>query len=189
MFANLTWEVSKLLSNLSSIILNAASGSVGQVSDSSVVSNADAAGKSILETMAKSELMVVVTITGIVVVFSMLVLLTLLFAFYGKIADGIGGKAQKKSSQQIKKAASASKAAPAAAVKKTSSQQSKKSVAPAAPVTDGSIPEEIVAVIAAAVASMSDGNTGYSIQSIRRSPRQGVSAWRRAALAENTRRF
>lgn len=185
MFANLTREVNKLLSNLSSIILSAVSESTAVVSDSAV-SSADAAGKSVLDTMPRSELMVVVTITGIVVVFSMLVLLTLLFAFYGKIADGISGRAKKKSGEKIKNAAPTPKAAPAAA-KKTSSAQSVKTAS--APVSDGSIPEEIIAVIAAAVASMSDGTTGYQIRSVRRASRQGASAWRQAALAENTRRF
>ncbi len=57
------------------------------------------------------------------------------------------------------------------------------------PVVDG-IPDEVVAVIAAAVAAMSDGTTQYAIRRIRpASARATRSVWAAAGLADNTRPF
>lgn len=144
-----------------------------------IVSQGDASGAAAMTD--RGDLMVNTTITGLVVVFSVLIILTLLFACYGKIVDKINGVSVKK-----KKAPKAAK--PAAPAPKSQASVLAAKAAPAAS-ADGSIPEEIVAVIAAAVAAMSDGDTTYRISGIRRAPRQGASAWRQAALAENTRRF
>ena len=54
----------------------------------------------------------------------------------------------------------------------------------------GGIPQEIVAVIAAAVASMEDG-ASYTVRSIKKSvtPASARNAWSMAGLLENTRPF
>ncbi len=55
-----------------------------------------------------------------------------------------------------------------------------------APEVRPGIPGEIVAAIAAAVYCMEPGAV---VTSVRRSPRNGVSAWKMAGLLENTRPF
>lgn len=163
-----------MLSNLSFFLTQAVVSGTN-----TIVSSGDASGAAAMTD--RGELMVNTTITGLVVVFAVLIVLTLLFAGYGKIVDKINGVSVKK-----KKAPKAVK--PAAPAPKPQASVLAAKAAPAAS-ADGSIPEEIVAVIAAAVAAMSDGDTTYRISGIRRAPRQGASAWRQAALAENTRRF
>ncbi len=107
---------------------------------------------------------------GIVVVFATLLLLTFVFWLFGKVAAaGNSGNAS-----------SAPKAAPAVPA-----------AAPAAaPVVEDGIPEEVVAVIAAAVAAMSDGNTKFAVRRISAARSQGARpVWSAAGIAENTRPF
>ena len=86
-----------------------------------------------------------VVLTSITLVFAMLVALCLIITVEGKIFDAIKNK------KNGTKAAPAAPAAPAA-------QNIAKAApaAPAAPAADGSIPGEIVAAIAAAVASLGE---------------------------------
>ncbi len=59
----------------------------------------------------------------------------------------------------------------------------------ATPIVEDGIPEEVVAVIAAAVAAMSDGGKQYTVRRIA-SARTGVRpAWAAAGIAENTQPF
>lgn len=105
---------------------------------------------------------------GVVVVFAVLLILTFVFWLFGKVA-GAGANA-------ATEAKPAPKAVPAPA-------------APAPVVEDG-IPEEVVAVIAAAVAAMSDGNTRFAVRRISASRPSGMRpVWAAAGLAENTRPF
>lgn len=112
---------------------------------------------------------VMVLVIGIVVVFSVLLLLTFVFWLFGKIVGGSGEKPAAPVAPKPKKVAP---------------------VAPApAPIADG-VPDEVVAVIAAAIASMSDGKTQYAIRRIR--PAAGINArpaWAAAGIADNTRPF
>ena len=104
---------------------------------------------------------------GIVVVFAVLLILTFVFWLFGKVA-GSGNK------PAAAKPAPKAVAAPAAAP---------------APVVEDGIPEEVVAVIAAAVAAMSDGNTRFAVRRISASRPSGRPVWAAAGLAENTRPF
>ena len=148
------------------------------VSDSSV-------GGSVAE-QSRGELMLVLTVTGLFVVFAVLVLLTLLFLFYGKLLDRINESKKKKDARKI--SAGSAAVEPPKKISEKKPEAVKRAVtkesAPASE-SDSGIPEEIIAVIAAAVASL-DGN--YVVKSVKRT-RGGVSAWRQAALSENTRRF
>ena len=106
---------------------------------------------------------------GLVVVFAVLLILTFVFWLFGKVA-GAGANA-----------ATEAKPAPKAVPAPT--------VAPAPVVEDG-IPEEVVAVIAAAVAAMSDGNTRFAVRRISASRPSGMRpVWAAAGIAENTRPF
>lgn len=106
---------------------------------------------------------------GIVVVFSVLLILTFVFWLFGKVAGAGANKPAE--AKPVAKAAPAAPAAPA-------------------PVVEDGIPEEVVAVIAAAVAAMSDGNTRFAVRRISASRPSGMRpVWAAAGIAENTRPF
>ena len=130
---------------------------------------------------SKGMLMAVITCSGILVVFVILLLLIFIFYAYGGIIRFFTASGEKK--------AAAKKAAEASA----KSEPSASSPLPAAqPVQadDGAIPGEIIAVIAAAVAAMSDGKK-YAIKKVSRAQRQtgSRSAWAAMGIYENTRPF
>ena len=114
-------------------------------------------------------------LTGLVVVFSVLVLLTFIFWLFGKVMSGASGRK-----------------APAAPTVKE--QPAPRAVKPAAPVpaappsVEPGISEEVVAVIAAAVAAMSGDGKTYALRSVRVA-RGSRPVWAAAGLAENTRPF
>ena len=109
---------------------------------------------------------VVVTITGIVLVFLILVLLMAIITLEGKIFDGLGKK----------KAASkpAAPAKPAAPVQQAA--------APAPQVEEG-IPGDVVAAIMAAIHAM--GNGKYTLKAVRR----GTNGWGKAGVNDTTAPF
>ena len=120
----------------------------------------------------KPMLMLVMTICGMLVVFVALILLIVIIGLFGNVAS-IGTKKPKdKSAKKADKPAAPAAAAPVAA-------------APA--MSTAGVPDEIIAVIAAAVASLEDGHA-YAIRSVRRS-QEGRPAWSMAGLMENTRPF
>ena len=98
---------------------------------------------------------VVVTITGIVLVFAILVLLMAIITLEGKIFDAMNGK--KAAAKSAPKAA----AKPAAPAAKPAAAQ-----APAAPQVEQGIPADVVAAIMAAIYSM--GNGKYVLKAVRR---------------------
>ena len=102
---------------------------------------------------------VVVTITGIVLVFAILVLLMAIITLEGKIFDAMNGKK------------AAAKAAPKAAAK------------PAAPQVEQGIPADVVAAIMAAIYSM--GNGKYVLKAVRR----GKNGWGKAGVNDTTAPF
>ena len=109
---------------------------------------------------------VVVTITGIVLVFLILVLLMTIITLEGKIFDSMGTK---------KKAAKAPAAKPAAPVQQAAA-------APAPQVEEG-IPGDVVAAIMAAIHAM--GNGKYTLKAVRRSK----NGWGNAGVNDTTAPF
>ena len=109
-----------------------------------------------------------VLLIGLVVVFAVLLILTFVFWMFGKV---VGSKNDTASAP-------------------TPVQRPVVAAAPAViPHTDD-VPDEVVAVIAAAVAAMSDGTTRYAIRRIRPAASANTrSAWAAAGLLENTRPF
>ena len=105
---------------------------------------------------------VVVTITGIVLVFAILVLLMAIITLEGKIFDAMNGK------KAAAKAAPKAAAKPAAPAAKPAAAQ-----APAAPQVEQGIPADVVAAIMAAIYSM--GNGKYVLKAVRR----GKNGWAR----------
>lgn len=113
----------------------------------------------------------VVVAIGISLVFLILVILTLVILLQGKIFDSIAaGKKQKAAAAAP---AAPQKAAPAAP-------------APAAPVVEEGIPPEVVAAIAAAVASLEGGK--YTLRSLIR-VKDGRGAWGLAGVVSGTEPF
>ena len=121
---------------------------------------------------------VVVTITGIVLVFAILVLLMAIIALEGKIFDGMNAK---------KAAAKAAAAAPKAAAK-PAAPAAKPAGAPApaaapAPSVEAGIPGDVVAAIMAAVYAL--GNGKYTLKAVRRS----ANGWGKAGVNDTTAPF
>ena len=113
---------------------------------------------------------VVVTITGIVLVFLILILLMAIITLEGKIFDSMNAK--KKAAKEAAKAPAARPAAPV--------QQA--AAAPAPQVEEG-IPGDVIAAIMAAIHAM--GNGKYTLKAVRRSK----NGWGNAGVNDTTAPF
>lgn len=126
----------------------------------------------------------IVVITGLVLVFAILVLLTLIFTLTGKLFSAMDTKrkAKEEAAKTVQEAAAAAPM-PAAAP----------AVAPpqAAPTVQPGIPPEVIAAISAAVASIDDGR--YTLQSVTTTPapppQKGRSQWGLAGVISYTEPF
>ena len=112
---------------------------------------------------------VVITITGIVLVFAILVLLMAIITLEGKIFDGMNAK----------KAAAKAAAPKAPAAKPAAPVQQ----AAPAPVVEEGIPGDVVAAIMAAIHAM--GNGKYTLKAVRRSK----NGWDKAGVNDTTAPF
>ena len=127
-----------------------------------------------------------VVLTSITLVFAMLVALCLIITVEGKIFDAIKNK------KNGTKAAPKAPAAPAAPAAPSAQNIAKAApAAPAAPAADGSIPGEIVAAIAAAVASLGENLTIRGIYRVQKKTATGSrrGAWGDAGVTQNTTPF
>lgn len=113
---------------------------------------------------------VVVTITGIVLVFLILILLMAIITLEGKIFDSMNAK--KKAAKEAAKAPAAQSVAPV--------QQA--AAAPAPQVEEG-IPGDVIAAIMAAIHAM--GNGKYTLKAVRRSK----NGWGNAGVNDTTAPF
>ena len=113
---------------------------------------------------------VVVTITGIVLVFLILILLISFFTLEGKIYEEMNAK--KKAAKEAAKAPAVQPAAPV--------QQA--AAAPAPQVEEG-IPGDVIAAIMAAIHAM--GNGKYTLKAVRRSK----NGWGNAGVNDTTAPF
>ncbi len=112
----------------------------------------------------------IVTITGIVLVFMILVLLMAIITMEGKIFDSMNAKK------------AAAKAAPKAAAKPAAPAKPA-AAAPAAPQVEAGIPGDVVAAIMAAITAM--GNGKYVLKAVRR----GNNNWGKAGVNDTTAPF
>ena len=118
-----------------------------------------------------------VIITGLVVVFLALIGLSVIVWLVGKLFVAASG-AKKPDKPQ---------AAPQSNPTPPATQAPLRAQANSPEVEDG-ISDEIVAVIAAAVAAMGSNGAGFVLRSVRR-VREGRSAWAQAGLLQNTQPF
>ena len=112
---------------------------------------------------------VVVTITGIVLVFLILILLMAIITLEGKIFDSMNAK--KKAAKEAAKAPAVQPAAPV-----------QQAAAPAPQVEEG-IPGDVIAAIMAAIHAM--GNGKYTLKAVRRSK----NGWGNAGVNDTTAPF
>ena len=111
-----------------------------------------------------------ILVTGLIVVFLVLIVLTAIIKGYGTAIFNIANKEEKTREEPV---VAARTAAP---------------VTQAVLHVEAGIPGEVVAAIAAAVYSL-DGMSGSAIHSIRRARKASRSAWGMAGIMENTRPF
>ena len=129
-----------------------------------------------LQTDNKVTLSLTILLTGLVVVFLVLIVLTEIIKLYGTLVHNATNKNKKpKPVEKAQEPAPAPVSTPVPA-------------APAAPAVEDGIPGEIVAAIAAAV-YCTEGASVSAIKSIRRSRSASRSAWGMAGVMENTRPF
>lgn len=127
---------------------------------------------------------ITVTLSGILIVFFMLILLVLVMVVFGAVMSRVSGKPKKeKAPKQKKKNRDAT-------VAKAETKQENDEVIAAISAAVMMMDEEVVAAISAAVNMMYEG-TGVSpiIRSIKPSVKQKRSAWATAGLLNNTRPF
>ena len=110
-----------------------------------------------------------VVITGLVVVFAVLVILVLLCSIMGSVFKSMNSKKDSKPE--------APKTEKKAEISRT-----------AAPMVEAGIPGEVVAAISAAVACMMGSNQAFAVRKISRA-KGGRPAWNAAGIAENTHPF
>ncbi len=112
---------------------------------------------------------VIVTLSGMVLVFMILVLLMAIITLEGKIFDAMNGK------KADAKAVPKNDAKPAAPVKPAA--------AAPAPQVEAGIPGDVVAAIMAAITAM--GNGKYVLKAVRR----GNNSWGKAGVSDTTAPF
>lgn len=118
-----------------------------------------------------------VILTGFVVVFAMLFLLILIIKIYGAIVSGVQNAADRKRRTKEKVVESLGTATVV-----------QKPAYVTAPTIEAGIPDEVIAVIAAAVEASCEPNAKTRIKSIKTS-NGGRSAWANAGVLDNTRPF
>jgi predicted lipid-binding transport protein (Tim44 family) len=118
----------------------------------------------------------IVTISGMLLVFMILVLLMFIIKIEGKFFDSREKRRQEK--------------AQAAAAPVNAPNTAKASVQPAAapaPAVEAGIPGAVVAAIAAAIAALSGGR--YKLHAVRRASGDGRGSWGRAGVSDVTSPF
>lgn len=133
--------------------------------------------------MENLDLALIVLLTGLVVVFAALIVLTFVIKGYGALISSVTSARKKKKAE----AQAAKKAAQDATVKPATPVVKKAAAPVAAPAVQEGIPGEVIAAIAAAV-DYTYGAGTHTIRAVRRVP-QNRSAWGSAGLAESTRPF
>lgn len=123
-------------------------------------------------------LILLITLSGILIVFVVLLLLVFLFAGFGKIMAGNNERAKQKKEVRADERKPSKPMVSVAEMKK-----------PEAPAVESGIPGAVIAAIAAAVAVMGEADgTTYTVRSVRRE-RTSRPVWAAAGIIENTRPF
>lgn len=133
-----------------------------------------------------------VVIAGIGIVFGVLVLLIAIFYAFGAIVSKSENAAKKRAMKKLDeklKSDNASAPAPVSAVPSDKKSVKSPPAAPAQPIVQQGVSDEVVAAISAAI-TMFEGDSPVRICSIsRKKTASNRNAWSYAALTENTRPF
>ncbi|MBQ2347236.1 MAG: OadG family protein [Clostridia bacterium] len=124
----------------------------------------------------------IILLTGIVIVFAVLILLICIIFVYGDIVSSIQNSIEKKKKEKEKEQAEKENE-PVVQI----AAEEPKEKAEASEVDEEEIPLDVVAAIAAAVDYIF-GQGSVKIKSVKRSSKRR-SAWKSAGVAENTRSF
>lgn len=119
-------------------------------------------------------LMLTVTLSGLLIVFCMLTLLTIVFRLFGLTVDLLSGKGSKKPKMPPAPA-------PVPVVRASESL-------PVIQEESEGLSDELIAVIAAAIAAC-DPSAHYVIRSVKRTATASRPAWNAAGVFDNTRPF
>ena len=124
---------------------------------------------------------ITITLSGIIIVFAMLVLLVLVMSLFGAVMSRINGKPKKEKQPKVKKKNN---------LKVNAGSEDESEILAAISAAVMMMDDEVVAAISAAVNMMYEG-TGKSpiIRSIKPSTKQSRSAWKTAGILNNTRSF
>ncbi len=134
-----------------------------------------------MDLLGKFNLSATILLTGFAIVFSVLLFLIFIIWGYGKIVSTAQTKySERKRKKELEKIRSDNPEIPDAVVMSAVSESK------AEPVTEG-IPDEVIAVISAAVYSMYGSKEKVRIRSVKRSRKR--SAWANAGILDNTRPF
>lgn len=134
-----------------------------------------------MDLLGKFNLSATILLTGFAIVFSVLLFLIFIIWGYGKIVSTAQTKySERKRKKELEKIRSDNPEIPDAVVTSAVSESK------AEPVTEG-IPDEVIAVISAAVYSMYGSKEKVRIRSVKRSGKR--SAWANAGILDNTRPF
>lgn len=126
----------------------------------------------------------IITLTGILVVFLILAILILFFGLLGIIFKSIDNKRKAKENAAKEAAAKAAEASASNVEMIVADDEADDESA------DEVDDAEVIAVISAAIAAYSEQDgTAYSIRSIKRKDNRTRSAWSLAGIGENTRPF
>ena len=126
--------------------------------------------------MSIGELSAITTITGLVIVFAMLLLLVFMICIFGWVSKAVKKDGSKKDGTSAPKKE-----------KKAVNQPAPKAAPVSAPATADD--DEIIAVISAAVAMMYEGTGKTAIVRSIRPAVSGRSAWANAGIRDNVRAF
>lgn len=118
-----------------------------------------------------------VILSGVLIVFMVLVILTLIVWLFGKLMSNTTGKSSGSVKAEVPQVKAAAPQAPAKAAPVQAAQDE--------------IPEEVIAVISAAIASTLGGSENFVIKSVRRAKETSAarSAWSMAGMQHNTAPF
>lgn len=133
-----------------------------------------------MTTAEKTQIAISTTLTGIAIVFGVLILLTFIISLFGKVMQAVNNRGEKK------------KAKKEAEPVKVEAEPDTVAVIKAPPAATSADDDELLAVIAAAVYAYGQSSgKQYAVKSVRRAERgrNGRSAWAAAGVSDNVRTF
>ncbi len=133
----------------------------------------------LIEKMSLFEIGLNVTVTGVALVFAMLILLVLILALFGKVSVALQKSAEKRSV----------KAREATLSQMQADNASNNSTVATVINDENDISDEVIAVISAAVSSLYIGSSKKTVIKAIKKANGRRSAWGNAGVVDNTRAF